>query len=67
MCYSWWCLSALAILRRQHWIDEAALTRFILNCQARGRCFAVLLSSTMHRPLFASLPSLPMADGLMKT
>jgi len=35
VCYSWWCLSALAILGRQHWIDEAALTRFILFCQVR--------------------------------
>ncbi len=33
VCYSWWCLSALAILHRLHWIDQPALTNFILNCQ----------------------------------
>ena len=36
VCYSWWCLSALAILGRLHWIDQPALTAFILDCQARG-------------------------------
>lgn len=36
VCYSWWCLSALAILQRLHWIDQPALTHFILNCQARA-------------------------------
>jgi prenyltransferase beta subunit len=33
VCYSWWCLSCLAILGRLHWIDQAALARFILWCQ----------------------------------
>jgi geranylgeranyl transferase type-2 subunit beta len=33
VCYSWWCLSCLAILGRLHWIDQEALTRFILYCQ----------------------------------
>ena len=33
VCYSWWVLSALAILRRTHWVDSAALRSFILNCQ----------------------------------
>jgi hypothetical protein len=33
VCYSWWCLSSLAILRRLHWIDGAALSAFILRCQ----------------------------------
>ena len=33
VCYSWWCMSCLAILGRLHWIDQAALSRFILNCQ----------------------------------
>lgn len=33
VCYSWWCLSCLAILDRLHWIDQKALTRFILYCQ----------------------------------
>ncbi len=43
VCYSWWCLSALAILGRRHWIDQAALTRFILFCQVR---FLTCVSST---------------------
>lgn len=33
VCYSWWCLSCLAILKRLHWVDQHALTRFILHCQ----------------------------------
>jgi geranylgeranyl transferase type-2 subunit beta len=33
VCYSWWVLSALSILGRTHWIDRAALARFILRCQ----------------------------------
>ena len=33
VCYSWWCLSCLAILGRLHWIDTPALRRFILHCQ----------------------------------
>ncbi|KAL0049986.1 hypothetical protein WJX82_002124 [Trebouxia sp. C0006] len=33
VCYSWWCLSALCILDRLHWIDKGALTQFILFCQ----------------------------------
>lgn len=33
VCYSWWCLSALQILGRLHWIDKTALTQFILSCQ----------------------------------
>jgi geranylgeranyl transferase type-2 subunit beta len=33
VCYSWWCLSCLAILGRLHWIDQGALRRFILWCQ----------------------------------
>lgn len=35
VCYSWWCLSALAILDRLHWIDRDALCAFILQCQVR--------------------------------
>lgn len=34
VCYSWWCLSALSILGRLHWIDQPALADFILECQA---------------------------------
>lgn len=33
MCYSWWVLSAMCLLRRDGWIDGEALRRFILSCQ----------------------------------
>ena len=33
VCYSWWVLSSLAILRRLHWIDNEALSAWILQCQ----------------------------------
>ena len=33
VCYSWWVLSALAVLGRLEWIDRQALSTFILNCQ----------------------------------
>ncbi len=33
VCYSWWVLSSLAILRRLHWIDNEALSHWILQCQ----------------------------------
>lgn len=33
VCYSWWCMSCLSILGRLHWIDNEALSRFILYCQ----------------------------------
>ena len=33
VCYSWWCLSALSILQRLHWIDRDKLVQFILSCQ----------------------------------
>ncbi|KCV69687.1 hypothetical protein H696_04095 [Fonticula alba] len=34
VCYSWWCLSALTILDRLHWISAEPLSNFILNAQA---------------------------------
>lgn len=37
VCYSWWCLSALHVLDRLHWIDQKALTDFILDCQVCAR------------------------------
>lgn len=37
MCYSWWAVSALALIGRQHWIDSDALRRFILNAQDEDR------------------------------
>jgi geranylgeranyl transferase type-2 subunit beta len=33
VCYSWWVVSSLAMLKRVHWIDRTALRRFILGCQ----------------------------------
>ena len=33
VCYSWWVLSSLSILKREHWIDRGALASFILRCQ----------------------------------
>lgn len=33
VCYSWWVLSTLAILKKADWIDFDKLTEFILNCQ----------------------------------
>ncbi|CAE7143753.1 unnamed protein product [Rhizoctonia solani] len=33
VCYSFWVLSSLAILRKLHWIDSDALTKFILSAQ----------------------------------
>ena len=41
VCYSWWCLSALSILGRLHWIDQAALTDFVLDCQVSACCCRV--------------------------
>eukprot|EP00003_Mantamonas_plastica_P003344 TRINITY_DN12670_c0_g1_i1.p1 TRINITY_DN12670_c0_g1~~TRINITY_DN12670_c0_g1_i1.p1 ORF type:complete len:102 (-),score=23.34 TRINITY_DN12670_c0_g1_i1:15-320(-) len=33
VCYSWWILSALAILDKVHWINKDQLSKFILSCQ----------------------------------
>ncbi len=33
VCYSWWVLSSLSILRKQHWLSRPALRDFILRCQ----------------------------------
>jgi geranylgeranyl transferase type-2 subunit beta len=33
VCYAWWVVSALVMLRRTHWIDRPALRRFVLRCQ----------------------------------
>lgn len=33
VCYSWWCLSAMATLKRLHWIDSGKLIEFILSAQ----------------------------------
>lgn len=62
VCYSWWCLSALSILGRLHWIDQDALTRFILFCQVRMRhtfyCYRAVQLQLCHLLLlrFARYP-----------
>ncbi len=33
VCYSWWVGSSLAMIDRLHWLDQAKLTTFILQCQ----------------------------------
>lgn len=33
VCYSWWVIASLAILKRSHWIDGAKLSSFILSAQ----------------------------------
>ena len=33
VCYSWWVLSSLCMLKKQHWIDGDKLTEFILAAQ----------------------------------
>ena len=33
VCYSWWVLSSLAIIRRLPWISRPGLQSFILSCQ----------------------------------
>lgn len=35
VCYSWWVMSSLAMIDRLHWIDHAAITKFVLSCQVR--------------------------------
>ena len=35
VCYSWWVLSSLKMVRRLNWIDGPALTKFILSAQVR--------------------------------
>jgi geranylgeranyl transferase type-2 subunit beta len=64
VCYSWWVLSSLAILRRVHWIDNGALSHWILQCQdeekggiadrcclvACDRCMMNVFLPTLTRP-----------------
>ena len=35
VCYSFWVLSALSILKKVPWIDAEKLTEFILSAQVR--------------------------------
>lgn len=36
VCYSWWVVSSLAMIKRLHWIDGKKLSSFILQCQVCG-------------------------------
>lgn len=45
VCYTWWCLSALSILGRLHWIDQAALQSFILDCQVSSNASCCALDT----------------------
>ena len=36
VCYSFWVLSALSILKKLKWIDADKLTRFILSAEVRS-------------------------------
>lgn len=36
VCYSWWILSCLRIIGRDHWINRTKLINFILECQDSG-------------------------------
>jgi geranylgeranyl transferase type-2 subunit beta len=33
VCYSWWVVAPMVMLKRAHWIDRPALRKFILSCQ----------------------------------
>lgn len=33
VCYSWWVLTSLTMLKRTHWINKSKLTNFIMSCQ----------------------------------
>jgi len=37
VCYSWWVLSSLAMLRRSRWLCRSALRDFILRCQDEAK------------------------------
>ena len=43
VCYSWWVLSSLAMLRRLEWIDTPALTKFILSAQVPNSFLSLFL------------------------
>jgi len=42
VCYSWWILSCLRIIGRDHWISKTKLINFILECQDSGIIEATL-------------------------
>ena len=33
VCYSWWVMSSIAMIKKLHWIDADKLSQFILQCQ----------------------------------
>ena len=33
VCYSWWVMSSMAMIKKLHWIDSSKLSQFILRCQ----------------------------------
>ena len=33
VCYSWWVMSSMAMIKKLHWIDADKLSQFILRCQ----------------------------------
>ncbi|CAI4228603.1 unnamed protein product [Auanema sp. JU1783] len=33
VCYSWWVLASLAMLRKLHWVDKEMMIKFIYACQ----------------------------------
>ena len=36
VCYSWWVLSTLCAINRDHWIDGEKLKAWILQCQVKS-------------------------------
>lgn len=57
VCYSWWVLSALAILGKLDWIDGPKLAEYILSCQDGAMLLLTLLP-------FSSLSSQMSVAGL---
>ncbi|XAR63547.1 Protein geranylgeranyltransferase type II [Bertholletia excelsa] len=37
VCYSWWVLSSLIMIDREHWIGKEKLVKYILDCQDKER------------------------------
>lgn len=60
VCYSWWCLSALALLGRTHWIDRTKLSSFILFCQVCPPPWMVPLDTRSVARLHHTHVSLPL-------
>ena len=58
VCYSFWVLSALAILNKLEWIDRDKLVSFILSAQVRGNDMRVqpILIAMSRTPRRAESP-----------